>query len=185
VTRAPRALARRYARCLLEVAGAEALALRDELRDFSLLVLDHTELRRALLDPGVGAARKRGLLAAVAERAGASPLLRRFVDLVASRDRVGLLPDVVEAYAELANASRGVVSAEVLSAVPLAEAQRRALAAALGGTVELRSRVDPDLVGGLVVRVGGTTYDGSVRTRLAALKRRLASPGPGSFGGAS
>ncbi|HSD26347.1 MAG TPA: ATP synthase F1 subunit delta [Vicinamibacteria bacterium] len=185
MTGAPRALARRYARALLQAAGGEALALRDELRVLGPAVEGHPELRRALLDPGLGPEPRRRLLAAVAERAGASALLRRLLDLLASRDRVGLLPDVIEAYAELANGTHGVVSAEVVSAVPLAEAQRQALAAALGGTVELRGRVDPDVVGGVLVRVGGTTYDGTVRTRLAALRRRLASPRPGASAGAS
>jgi F-type H+-transporting ATPase subunit delta len=185
VTGAPRALARRYARALLDVAGGDALALRDELRAFGRIVEGHPELRRALLEPGLGTEPRRRVLAAVAEGAGASALLRRLLGLLASRDRVSLLPDVIECYAELANAAQGVVSAEVVSAAPLAEAQRRALAAALGGTVELRSREDPALVGGVLVRVGGTTYDGTVRTRLAALRRRLASPSPGASARAS
>jgi F-type H+-transporting ATPase subunit delta len=179
-----RALARRYARALLEVAGrgepAAALALRDELRAFSPLVSGHPELRRALLDPGLGIEPRRRVLAALAERAGASALLVRLLDLLAARGRFALLPDVVEAYAELANAARGIVSAEAVSAVTLPEAQARALAAALGGAVELRTRVDPALVGGLLVQVGGRTYDGTVRTRLAALRRRLAATGPGA-----
>jgi F-type H+-transporting ATPase subunit delta len=89
---------------------------------------------------------------------------------------------VAEAYAALANATRGVVSAEVVSARPLPEAQRRALAAALGAgaEVEFRTRVEPDTIAGLLVRVGGTTYDGTVRARLAALRRQLAAAGPGS-----
>jgi F-type H+-transporting ATPase subunit delta len=101
---------------------------------------------------------------------------------------MALLPDVAESYAVLANAAQGVVSAEAFSAVVLPEAQRTALAAALGGRragVELRTQVDPALVGGLLVRVGGRTYDGSVRTQLAALRRRLASAGPGASSRAS
>jgi F-type H+-transporting ATPase subunit delta len=80
------------------------------------------------------------------------------------------------------------VSAEAVSAVTLPEAQRRALAAALGGAVELvelRTRVDPALIGGLLVQAGGRTYDGTVRTHLAALRRRLAAIGPGSSARAS
>lgn len=187
-----RALARRYARALLDVAsrqGPEApLALRDELRAFAPLLTGHAELRRALLAPGLGAEPRQRVLAALAERAGASAVLRRLLELLASRDRVALLPDVVEAYAELANAARGVVSAEAVSAVALAEGQARALAVALGGPAgpaELRCRVDPELVGGLRVTVGGKTYDGTVRTRLAALRRRLAATGPGSSARAS
>jgi len=189
VSGAPRALARRYARALLDVAAAEgpgaALALRDELRAFAPLVSGHAGLRRAFLHPGLGAERRRRVLAALAERVGASVLLRRLLDLLAGRDRVELLPGLVEAYAELANAARGVVSAEAVSAVALTEAQDRALAAALGDAVELRSGVDPALVGGLLVRMGGRTYDGTVRTRLAALRRRLAATGPGSSARAS
>jgi F-type H+-transporting ATPase subunit delta len=185
VNGAPRALARRYARALLEAAGPEALALRDELRAFGPVVDGHRELRRVLADPSVGSEARRRVLAAVAERAGASPLLRRLLDLLAARDRLGLLGDLVEAYAEVANAANGIVSAEVVSAVPLGDVQRQSLAAAVGDRVELRCRVDTALVGGVLVKVGGTTYDGSVRTRLAALRRRLASPSPGTPAGAS
>jgi len=175
-----RAVAQRYARALLEAAGADALEVRDELRALVPLVEGHRDLRRVLLDPALGSEARRRVLAAVAERAGASPLVRRLLDLVAARDRVRLLPDLCEAYAELANQAHGIVSAEVVSAVPLPEQQRQCLAAALGGRVELRCREDAGLVGGLLVRVDGTTYDGSVRTRLAALRRRQASPGPGT-----
>jgi F-type H+-transporting ATPase subunit delta len=183
MTGTSRPLARRYARALLDVGGRqgreEALALRDELRGFAAIVSGHAELRRALVHPGLGADERRRVLSAVADRAGSSELLRRLIDLLAVRDRLSLLTDVAEAYAEAANAAYGVVSAEVGSAVALAEPQRRALAAALGEAVELRGRVEPELLGGLLVRVGGKTYDGTVRARLAALRRRLAAPGPG------
>ena len=183
MTGSPRALARRYARALLDVADRQGpnavLALRDELRAFAPIVAGHPELRRALLHPGLGSEAKKHLLAAVADRAGASTLLQRLLDLLAARDRVALLEDVVEAYAGLANAAQGIVSAEAVSAVALPDPQRRALAAALGDAVELRTRVEPYVLGGLLVRVGGKTYDGTVRTRLDALRQRLAAAGPG------
>jgi len=192
VTGTVRALARRYARALFDAAahqGPEApLALRDELRAFAPLLAGHPELRHALSHPGLGAEPRRRVLAALAERAGASVLLRRLVELLATRDRALLLPDIAEAYADIANTVSGVVSAEAVSAVALPEAQARALALTLGGPAgpaELRRRVDPELIGGLLVRVGGKTYDGSVRTHLAALRRRLAATGPGSSARAS
>jgi F-type H+-transporting ATPase subunit delta len=164
--------------------GADTtLALRDELRTLAPVLAGHAELRAALQHPGLGAEQKKRLVEALAGRAAASALARRLLDLLADRGRIALLPDVVEAYAELANAARGVVSAEVASAGPLPEEQRRSLARALGGeaaAVELRTRVEPDLVGGLLVRSGGRTYDGTVRARLAALKQRLSVAGPGS-----
>jgi F-type H+-transporting ATPase subunit delta len=192
VTGTVRALARRYARALLDAAthqGAQVpLALRDELRAFAALLTGHAELRQALQQPGLGAEPRRRVLAALADRAGASVLLRKLVEVLASRDRTALLPDIAEAYAELANAARGVVMAEAVSAVALPDAQARALAVALGGPsgpAELRCRVDPELVGGVLVQVGGQTYDGTVRTHLATLRRRLAAAGPGPFARAS
>lgn len=182
VSRPPRALARRYARALLYVAsqgeGQGVLALRDELRAFAQQLDGHPQLRRSLAHPTLAAERKRRLVLALADAAKATPLLKRLLELLSSRVRLSLLPDVAEAYAELANAARGVVAAEVASAVPLAAGQAQALERALKGnavSVELRTRVEPALVGGLVVRAFGRTYDGSVRERLAALRRRLAA----------
>jgi F-type H+-transporting ATPase subunit delta len=97
---------------------------------------------------------------------------------LSARDRLALLSDVSEAYADLANAAHGVVAAEVASAVPLGAKHKKALETALKGggvSVELATRVEPALVGGLVVRAFGRTYDGSVREQLAALRRRLAA----------
>jgi len=192
VTGTVHSLARRYARALFDAARREGgdapLGLRDELRAFAPLLTGHDELRRAILHPGLGAEPRQRVLAALADRAGASVLLRRLVALLATRDRMALFPDLVEAYADVANAASGVVSAEAVSAVALPEAQARALAATLGGPAgpaELRRRVDPELIGGLLVRVGGKTFDGSVRTQLAALRRRLAADGPGSAARAS
>jgi len=183
VSRPPRSLARRYARALLDVAnqgGRQAvLALRDELRAF-VPQLGHPQLRMALAHPALGAEQKRRLMLALAKAAKLTPLLKRLVELLSARDRLALLPDVAEAYADLANAAHGVVAAEVASAVPLGALQKKALETALKGkfaSVELRTRVEPALVGGLVVRAFGRTYDGSVREHLAALRRRLAAAG--------
>ena len=182
MSRPPRSLARRYARALLDVAspdGREAvLALRDELRAFVPQLDGHPQLRLALAHPALGAEQKRRLMLALADAAQATPLVKRLVELLSSRDRLALLPDVVEAYAELANAAHGVVAADVAAALPLDAEQKQALETALKGSaasVELRTRVEPLLVGGLVVSAFGRTYDGSVREQLAALRRRLAA----------
>ena len=182
MTRSTGALARRYARALLDVAAAKGrttpLELRDELRGFASELEAHAGLRKALAQPTLGAEAKRKLVTALADAAKASPLLSKLVEVLAARDRLGLLGEVAAAYSDLANASQGVVAAEVVSAVPLAPAQRKALEQALAGqagSIELTSEVEPGLVGGLVMRMAGRTYDGSVRTRLAALRRRLAA----------
>ena len=175
-----RALARRYARALLEVVlenKGDPQGLRQELLGVADLLLGNAELARILQHPAVGVDRKRKVLAALWQKAGPGPLLERLVDLLVGRDRLALLPGIAEAYGELWNEHRGVVAAEAVSAVALTKAQRDALAAALqeasGRGVELSARAAPEVLGGLLVRMGGKTYDGTVRGRLQALRASL------------
>jgi len=175
-----RALARRYARALLEVVlenKGDAQALRQELLGIADLLLGNPELARVLQHPAVAVVRKRKVLAALWKKVHPEPLLERLVDLLVGADRVTLLPGIAEAYAELWNEHRGVVAAEALSAVALTKAQRDTLAGALqkaaGRAVELTARAAPEVLGGLLVRMGGKTYDGTVRGRLQALRESL------------
>ena len=171
--------ARRYARALLDVAleGKQAEPLRAELDAIVAVVAGHRDLAALLSNPAVSAERKRKLVAAVAKQAKASELLGRLLGLLGERDRLGELPAVAAAYAKLLNAHKGVVAAEAVSAAPLDETQARAVAQALGSVtgreVDLTSRVDPALLGGMLVNMEGRTYDGSVRARLQSLRRRL------------
>jgi len=183
VTGSSRALALRYARALFDVARAEGQdvdqGIAEQLGSLATLLKSNAELRTALLHPALGPEQRRRVLVAIAEAAGTSPLLRRLLELVAARDRVALLPELAEAYAEVRNSARGVVMAEAVTAQPLDAGQATGLRDAVGGLtgkrVELRARVDPGVLGGVLVRVGGRTYDGTVRGRLAALRARLAS----------
>jgi F-type H+-transporting ATPase subunit delta len=172
--------ARRYARALLDVAlqKGEAEGLRAELSAMVAVIAAHQDLAALLAHPAVSAERKRKLVSAVAARAKASDLLTRLLTLMGERDRLDLLPMVAEAYAKLWNAHRGVVAAQAVSAMPLDETQTRAVARALGAAtgreIDLAARVDPRLLGGMLVKMEGRTYDGSVRARLLALRRTLA-----------
>lgn len=180
MTRSAPGTARRYARALLDVANqkGEAEALRTELTDMVAVIGAHADLKALLANPAVSAERKRNLVAAVAGRAKASELLTRLLAIMGERDRLELLPIVAIAYAKIWNAHRGVVAAEAVSATPLDETQTRAVAQALGAAtgreVDLQARVDPRLLGGMLVKMEGRTYDGSVRARLLALRRTLA-----------
>jgi F-type H+-transporting ATPase subunit delta len=183
VKRHPRALARRYARALHEVAVAEggdrAQKLRGELAALVALLEGNAELAATLSHRALPAEVRGRVLRAVAEQVGGSPLLSRLVALLASRERVEMLGALALAYGEELNAAQGVVAATAVSAVPLDEPQREALKSALGDAVgkriELEGQVDPAVLGGVLVRVGGRTYDGTVRARLHALRRRLAA----------
>jgi F-type H+-transporting ATPase subunit delta len=171
--------ARRYARALLDVAleKKQAEPLRAELDAVVAMVDGHRDLAALLQNPAVSAERKRKLVTAVAQQAKVSELLTRLLTLLGERDRLAQLPAIAKAYAKLWNAHRGVVAAEAVSATPLDEAQARAVSKALGGVtgreVDLTTRVDPALVGGMLVKMEGRTYDGSVRARLLSLRRRL------------
>lgn len=170
---------RRYARALLDVARASAdpQSVAMELRAIAELLATERSLRALLANPAVPSRIKLGVAEAVAERAGWSELTRRLLGLVVGRGRSELLPGIAAAYQVLWNAERGVVEAEASTAVALDAGQTAALAEAIrkatGQQAEVSVRVDPELLGGLVLRMGGRTYDGSVRTRLAGLRRRM------------
>ena len=109
--------------------------------------------------------------------ADVSPVLGKLLVLLAERDRLVLLPDLLAAYRDRLLEHQNVVRAEVTTAVPLEPERVNAIEQSLvnltGRSVKLSTRVDPALIGGLVARVGGTVYDGSVTTQLDRMRRRL------------
>lgn len=176
--KAPTGVARRYARALLEVAleAGSAEAMRGELEQAVALLGEHKQLASALASPAVPLERKREIVDGV-WGGGAVSLLNRLLALLVERGRIALLPSIEQVYGALWNAQRKVVAAEAVSAVPLDPAQRKALSEAIGKAtgmgVELTEGVEPALLGGLLVRMGGRVYDGSVRAQLQALRQRL------------
>jgi F-type H+-transporting ATPase subunit delta len=182
----PLAVARRYARALLEVAETKNAApeIAKQLADTSALLAQNPDLGRALLNPAIPLEKKRKLVAGVWSRG--NPLLLRLLTLLLERGRLGLLPAVTKAYEDLWNEHRGIVAAEVVSAVPLNPAQREALSKAAqklaGREVALQASVDTTLRGGAILRMNGRTYDGSVRSQLQRLRAQLASGDPSSIG---
>lgn len=174
-----RGAARRYARALLDVAldqgGAEALA--DDLGQAAALLAENAELHRALTHPGLPIERRRKVAADVFGGRGAHALLTRLVDMLIERGRLDLLPDVRDAFLAAWNDRRGVVTATAVTAGELSQAQvdrlAKALSAAAGRSVELTTAVDPGVLGGVKVTMGGRIYDGTVRGRLEALRHHL------------
>ena len=175
-------VARRYARALLDVAAEKGdSGLREELGELAALFSSSAELRTVLVHPGIPAEKKLAVVHALWRKEKPSKLLERLVALLVEKRRIELLPVIAKAYARLWNAERGIVEAEAVSAFPMEAAATHALAAAVGGAlgkkIELREQVDPSLVGGLLLRMEGRVYDGSVRARLRALRERLAGTG--------
>jgi F-type H+-transporting ATPase subunit delta len=177
-----RASAARYAKALFDIAITESTPeqAEKELTAFSDLVRAHADLRLALGSPAVPAARKRAVVGELLDRQQPSSPVRKLLLLLAERDRLELLSDLVAVYHERVMAHLKIVQAEVTTATPLPPDQaarlEQRLGTTIGRTVTLTTKVDPALIGGMVTRIGSTVYDGSVATQLATLRQRLAEP---------
>ena len=134
-----------------------------------------------LLNPAVPAPRKQAAVAEIARLANAVPVVRKLLVLLAERDRIVLMPDLLASFRERLLDYRRVVRASVTTAAALspdrAQALERSLAGMTGRTVTLETHVDPSIIGGVVARIGSTVYDASVTTQLAKMKQRLAESG--------
>lgn len=168
--------AKRYAVALFELAGAQGSeeAWLDVLSQAADALRDPT-VALYFGEPRVPAERKQEAVERLAP--GADRLVLNFLGLLVERQAASLLPAIVSEYGALLNAHLGRVQAQVTSAAPVSQEQRdrlsRSLAAMLEQEVVLEMTEDPSIIGGIVVRVGDRIIDGSVRTRLEALRRRL------------
>ena len=176
-----RASAARYARALLDVIIKEGNPeqVEQELATFADLLAQNPNLERALTNPAVPVSGKRGIVKELAARLTLSPPLAKLLMLLADRDRLVIIPDLVAVYRDRLMDHRQVVRADVTTAEPLAEATlsllKERLAQLTGRKVTMTTKVDPSIIGGLVARVGSTVYDGSVATQLHRIKNRLRS----------
>jgi F-type H+-transporting ATPase subunit delta len=178
------AVAHRYAHALLDIvmASGSPLAPDDaaaQLNGVEGLLAESGELRTALATPAIPTSRKRAVMAKLLERIGASQLIRNFVYVVIDHRRIGLLTEIRDAFELQLDERRGFVRAEVTSAAPLAGQMASGLESGLalltGKRVRLRFDVDPDLIGGVIARIGSTVYDGSIRGELQELGKKLAA----------
>jgi ATP synthase F1 delta subunit len=168
-----------YARALFDAAKEAGVVepVRRELGDFVAAIAASASLRDVLADPQVDSAAKRRVLAEITR--GGQPLVANMLQLLLERGRFAITGELHQAYDALAAVEARLVAVEVTSAVELTPETRKKIAArvaeATGRQVELAERVDPDIVGGLILRVGDVIVDGSVQARIRQLRRRLAS----------
>ena len=169
----------RYAQALFELAKdqRETAVVEADLKSLKAMIADAKDLRTLIGSPGIRAEDKAKGLTAIAEAAGLCATSRKFLGLVATNRRASALPAMITAFERLAAEDRGAVSAQVTTAMPLTDAQIKALAAslrtALGKDPEIETRVDPAILGGLKVRVGSRLYDASLKSRRDSLKFAL------------
>ena len=170
----------RYARALFDVALKEQTDLsrvEQDLAAFNTLFDNQPTLKKVLLNPAVPVPRKRAAMVQLTERAQTTPIVTKLMILLAERDRLILLPDLLASYRDRVLDHQNVVRAEVVTAIPIADDKLRAiqdkLATVTGRTVMVESKVDPAILGGVVARVGSTVYDASVTRQLEKMKQKL------------
>jgi len=168
-----------YANALADIAleqGAAAAAGK-QLNDFVAAYLLSAELRNVLASPAVSREEKHSVTEKIAERLGAGKILRNFLRTVIDHQRTQLLPEMAESYQDVIRQREGIAEAEISSASELSAAQKKQLSQTLerltGKKIESRFTMDPALLGGAVVRIGSTIYDGSLRGALDSLRARL------------
>jgi F-type H+-transporting ATPase subunit delta len=174
-----RASAARYARALFDVALKESdpVPIERDISSFAELMSQNGELHNALTNPAIPASAKHQIVDALATRLKMASPAHKLLLLLADRDRLAVMPDLLDVYRERLREHQQVVRAEVTTAAPLsadraAQLQKK-LGEITGRTVDMTTNVDPSIIGGVVTRIGGTVYDGSIATQLAKLREKL------------
>ena len=169
-------VAGRYALALFELAkdAGELDLVASDLAGLQAMLDESDDFARLVYSPEFSADEQLSALNAVLERSGLSSLSVNFLRLVTTNRRLMVVSDMIKAYGVLLASHRGEVVAEVASATALDEAQnqslRDALKAVIGQDVQINTKVDPSLLGGLVVKVGSRMIDSSIKTKLNNLK---------------
>ena len=172
------AAARRYAQAVFEIAK-EAGSLDKwlaDLRTMNSLFGDQATVDM-LEDPKLTRDAQYKIVDDLVSKVQVDPLVGNFIKLLVQRGRLASLPRIVEIFGEMYNREKGIIIADVITAIPLDDAHRKEVADRLaritGKTVELRMHTDPSILGGIVTRIGDELIDASVASRLAQLAERL------------
>jgi F-type H+-transporting ATPase subunit delta len=174
-----RTSANRYAKALFDVALAEKADLAQVDRDLEAVVamMQSSPDLAAASNRGLTDAARKSLIEAVAKAMSLTTPVTKLMVLLAQDRKLHYMPDLAAAYRERLLAHQNVVRAEVSSAMPLSPEKTRALEESLsevtGKKVELLVSVDPELLGGVVAKIGSTVYDGSVKTQLQRMRQEL------------
>ncbi len=170
-----------YANAMADIALAQGAAepAAQQLHDFGAAYAQSAELRTFLASPAVSVEAKHAVIEKLVARLGASKIIRNFLFVIADHRRTQLIPEVIAAFLQVIRQRQGVAETEVSSAVELSAGQKKEMAATLarltGKKIETKYGLDPALLGGAVVRIGDTIYDGSLRSRLNEMRARLAA----------
>ena len=174
-------LAERYATALFDLADERRILdeVATNLRELRAMLQASGDFLRLIRSPVLSREQQAKAVGLVAERAGLSPLVRDFLAVVARNRRLFAVPAMIEAFLAKLAARRGEVTAEVFAAQPLSEAQLAALneqlRRSIGSRVSVDVRVDPGLIGGLIIKIGSRMVDGSIKSKLQRLQLAMKS----------
>jgi len=182
----PAAYAARYARALAEVVFSPETAAhlkpeqaQSQLNDFAAAWHESADLRELFLDPSFPAARKVAILDKLNARLGMSQPIRNFIAVLINHDRLSGFEEILSAFHSEMNARLNIAEVEVTSARKLDQEERAAIEAQAarmtGSAIHARFRDDASLLGGIILKIGSTVYDDSVRGRLNRLREQLAT----------
>jgi F-type H+-transporting ATPase subunit delta len=175
--------AARYATAFLDVITAAALdtgAVDRQINDFVATWDGSAELRAFFENPAIPAKQKVAILDKLNAKLGLQKQVRNLIAVLIDHGRIGQVKEVVESYRRLLQERLGIRPAEIVTARELTRQEREELMVGVsrladGGRIEAVFKLDKSLLGGAVVRIGSTVYDGSVRGRLQRLKEQLTS----------
>lgn len=169
----------RYARSLADVVFEEKIeeTVTEDLKTYREIFFAATDMLEVFHSPAVPRESKEKLLEELLRRYPVNPITANFLRMLLQNNRMRYFPEILDDFLKSANERKGIVAATVTTAAPLSpeEVQRieERLARITGKHVAIESQTDASLLGGVTVQMGSTVYDGSIRTRLADIKRRL------------
>lgn len=172
-------VARRYAKALLLIGkdDGNAETYRHELNGFASLMGGYADLEEAICNPLYGAEGRKEVLRIVIEKADLSYVMRSFLMLLFDKGRIAFVEDINRFYQDMADELKGIARASLVSATELpdytVEKIRTSLGQLTGKEVRLDVQQDPDLIGGIVTKIGDLVLDGSVRTQLHNMRESL------------
>jgi len=171
-------IAKRYVQALFDVAGDNVRAkVEKDLKQLDIIVKGSDLFRDLLANPLLTRAQQAQAMESVLEAISADKITRQFIALLAARKRLSIIPEIIEQFLTKAAEARGEVSAELISAVPLKSGDVASVGERLGKVfgkkVQLETRQDPALLGGVVVKIGSMQFDSSLSGKMRRLQNKL------------
>jgi len=170
-------IAQRYVKALFDVGAKSQAAVEKDLGVLQTVLAESEEFQALLSNPLLTRAQQAKAADAVLAKIKADKVTRQFVALLARQKRLNLLPEIIALYQDWATTARGEMKAEIISAAPLKSADIAAISAQLGKTygkkILVETREDPELLGGIVIKIGSLQLDSSLAGKLTRLTNKL------------